>query len=360
MDDRIFHKEAISLRDAGHEVVIICGGPRDAERTVDGIRLIEVSPGTGLPRGPFRRRKMVGRARYLEPDLVHAHEPDSLGIACRVKDSLGARVIYDAHENYPVLAGIGGESWPRRKLHEFRLTGYEKKFCPRADYIFAATDPLTDLFEGYGPPVSALYNYPRTELFHPAEDAEMKTRYLGKKVFVYAGSLRRSRGPSRMVDSIIGLSCSHPSVLLSVMSPHPIEPLIGEIGRDLRKHFDFHGFVEHTQVPRYLTVGLAGLLLLDRTPAYQVAAPIKMFEYMACGLPVIASRLQELSKFIEPHGAGILVGEGVGELLEAMKRCIESPGEATEMGLRGLRAVRERYNWSESEKVLLQAYSKLV
>jgi len=359
MDDRIFYKEAISLRDGGHQVTVVAGGSRDREATVDGIRIIEVSPGRGRPRGLLRRRRLTRVALNLAPDVIHSHEPDSLGIACRVKEERRSRVVYDAHENYQGLAATGEGSWIRRKAIASRLRAYEERCCPRADLIFAATEPLGHLLEMHGPVVNPLYNYPRTEIFHPEEDPEISNRYSGKSVFVYAGSLRRSRGPGRMVSSILELSREYPDLMLSILSPHPVDPLLEGLDPMEREHFDYHGFIQHTRVPRYLTVGLAGLVLLDRIPTYQIAAPIKMFEYMACGIPVIATRLEELSRFLEPNDAGILVGEDDDELVEAMRTMLDHPGVASEMGGRGMRAVEGRYNWSVSERTLLRSYEDL-
>jgi glycosyltransferase involved in cell wall biosynthesis len=324
-----------------------------------GVEIIEVSPGRGFPRGVFRRKRMAKVALKLEPDMVHCHEPDSLKIACTLKDGVGSRVVYDAHENYSLLAAMGDTSWAKRGILVRRMAGYEERCCSKTDFIFAATEPLGRLLQGYGPPVQPLYNFPRTEIFHPQKDAGMLERYGGRRVFVYTGSLARSRRPRRMVDSTLALSREYPDVVLSVLGPHPTRPLIEDLGPGERTHIEYHGFVEHPKVPLFLSVGLAGIVLLDDVPPYRVAAPIKMFEYMACGLPVIATRLAELSRFIEPHRAGILIEDDGSELLEAMKSIIEHPEESKQMGQRGLEAVRDEYNWSVSEKILNQAYEKL-
>src|SRR5262249_3764931 len=67
------------------------------------------------------------------------------------------------------------------------------------------------------------------------------------------------------------------------------------------------GFLERPKVLEVLREARAGLVLIHPEPRYQVAYPIKMFEYMAAGIPVIASDFPLWRQIVEGAGCGLLV-----------------------------------------------------
>ena len=74
-------------------------------------------------------------------------------------------------------------------------------------------------------------------------------------------------------------------------------------------------------------------------------SPIKVFEYMACGKPVVASRIEGL-EFIEAEGAGRLTApEDIIGLEEALNELIDEPRKRADMGQKGMQIARERFSW---------------
>jgi glycosyltransferase involved in cell wall biosynthesis len=82
-------------------------------------------------------------------------------------------------------------------------------------------------------------------------------------------------------------------------------------------------------------------------------SPIKVFEYMACGKPVVTSRIEGL-EFVEAEGVGRLtLPEDIIGLEEALKELIKEPRKRAEMGQRGMWIARERFSW-ESRVVQIE------
>jgi len=74
-------------------------------------------------------------------------------------------------------------------------------------------------------------------------------------------------------------------------------------------------------------------------------SPLKVFEYMACGKPVVSTRVEGL-EFIEEQGAGRLAQPGdVKGLAEALGELIQNTEKRREMGLKGLQIAREKFDW---------------
>jgi glycosyltransferase involved in cell wall biosynthesis len=109
-----------------------------------------------------------------------------------------------------------------------------------------------------------------------------------------------------------------------------------------------------------LSKAVAGLVVLKPLQSFQEALPVKMFEYMAAGLPVIASDFPLWRTIIDGEKCGILVDPlDPQALASTMSWILEHPAEAAEMGKRGRAAVRERYNWESEARALLGFYDAL-
>jgi glycosyltransferase involved in cell wall biosynthesis len=105
----------------------------------------------------------------------------------------------------------------------------------------------------------------------------------------------------------------------------------------------------------------AGLVTLHPTPAYLEAYPVKMFEYMAAGLPVIASDFPLWRSIITKEQCGLLVDPlDPKALAKAMRWVLENPVEAEAMGRRGREAVLTTYNWDAEAAKLKVLYRKIL
>jgi len=132
------------------------------------------------------------------------------------------------------------------------------------------------------------------------------------------------------------------------------EEEVNRIG--LSSYFVFTGMIDYPQVPWY--INLADICVLFKRSLKSGYSPIKLYEYMACGKPIVATRVKGL-EFIETEGSGRLiepedsvsVGVALVELLKdgEMRRV---------MGRKGFRIARERFSWASKaakiEKMLLE------
>jgi len=90
-------------------------------------------------------------------------------------------------------------------------------------------------------------------------------------------------------------------------------------------------------------------------------SPLKLFEYLACGRPVIASRVNGVKEIVEEGQCGYLFAVGDAEKL--MKRIIRSCQEREalqEMGLRGRKLVENKYTWRAAAERIVGVLNELV
>lgn len=120
------------------------------------------------------------------------------------------------------------------------------------------------------------------------------------------------------------------------------------------------GFLTRAEIRMIFGRSMAGLVTLHPTPACLGSFPVKKFEYMAAGLPVIASNFP-LWREIEGNECGVCVDPfDPVAIAAAIDRLVDDSDLARRMGENGRRAVHERYNWGVEEKKLLALYGKLL
>jgi glycosyltransferase involved in cell wall biosynthesis len=116
--------------------------------------------------------------------------------------------------------------------------------------------------------------------------------------------------------------------------------------------FIFSGPVAYQEVPNYINA--ADIMVAPYNPnrdemrkRYGIGSPIKIFEYMACGKPVVTTDLKLITDIVQKRKTGLIVPPGdVNKLAESLIELIDNPQEAREMGQRARRTVEHQYSWS--------------
>jgi glycosyltransferase involved in cell wall biosynthesis len=128
----------------------------------------------------------------------------------------------------------------------------------------------------------------------------------------------------------------------------------------LESQVEMVGWVPFDQVPARLASADVALAVLQPIERYAVALPVKLFEYMACSLPVIISDFPANRAVVAGADCGILVDPSdVDAVAAAMAGLIADPTEARRLGANGRRAFEVQYNWQALEPKLLALYYEL-
>jgi len=103
-----------------------------------------------------------------------------------------------------------------------------------------------------------------------------------------------------------------------------------------------------------------GIVTFHPEPNHLFSSPVKMFEYMSAGIPVIVSNFPLWKEIVEGNNCGICVDPlNPEEIANAIKYIFENPAEAKKMGENGKTAVLEKYNWEKESEKLIEVYTRL-
>ena len=130
--------------------------------------------------------------------------------------------------------------------------------------------------------------------------------------------------------------------------------------RSVRAFENAPGHLDRDGIGRLLAASRAGLVTLHPTVNHLDALPVKMFEYMAAGIPVIASDFPLWRGIVDGAGCGLCVDpRDPAAIAAAIDYLAGHPEIARRMGENGRAAVHARYNWRTESTKLIAFYAQL-
>lgn len=359
-DHRVL-KEALTLRESGHDVTLIAQRDDDSypqERVEHGFRVVRLL----MHKWPIRKGRYAEyflraakKAVALKGDVFHAHDLDTLvpaAIAARLRRK---PLVYDSHELFTethFLIGRGRET----RIWEF----IEKRLIPQCANVITVSDPIADeMVARYGiaRPIVLRniprYEQPRTPVpFFPSESSA------DSLTFLCQGYLQPGRGLDQIVRAMKPLA-PHRLVILGD-GPERDTLLALRASENLEERVLIHPAVPLAELPSRTVSADVGLIAYSMASLnFRYALPNKFFEYIMAGVPVITTAIPEIAKLVERYEVGVIVEEPTEEALaDAMNRLAQDPERRRTLRKNCLRTAKELC-WQEEEKKLLKIYESL-
>jgi glycosyltransferase involved in cell wall biosynthesis len=349
-DVRIFHKECISLAKNGYDVTLIACGEREYEEIKNGVKCISlyVPVKNRLERMIKRPKAIYKKALEIDTYIYHFHDPELLPVGKKLKRK-GKKVIYDAHEDLP--RQILQKDWIPDSLKRSISVIFEfieNSYVKQMDAVVTVTEYIAKRFQKVAKRVIVCANYASVSEFNKIPDFNKRNNSV-----CYIGGISKLRGIEEVVAA-----CEKAGITLNLAGEFENEMLKTKILAN--KSVNYLGYLSREGIQNILTLSFAGVVTFLPAPNHNNACPNKIFEYMASGIPVIASNFEKWIPIIEGNYAGICVNPtSIEEISNAIKYLKENPQTAIEMGKNGRRAFEEKYNWQVEEKKLLQLYNSL-
>jgi glycosyltransferase involved in cell wall biosynthesis len=396
-DARVW-REAQALQKKGHEVQVVAllgPGLLTFEKTSNGIQIERVSRGPGSSlRGvsdPTRnvsaqtnlkvklKRFVVQVVRYaaktplsgwvqagidsrmkilvlqFKPDVIHAHDLETLKLASDLKQELGIPLIYDSHE-------IASERNHHTRSQKRKAGIKEAKLIHNADSIIMVSNGCAQFTaEKYGITLPAVVM--NTPDFDPAASKVRDLRKAlnipaGNIVLVHQGSLQRNRGIEESIEAVLDIP-NVTYVIIGYGQHRPfLEDFVSKTG--LSEKVKFFGPVPADELIEWTASADIGICtIIGKTKSYLYAMPNKLFEYTMAGLPVVASNYPDMGQFVTGNKMGVTCNpESPESITAAILSLVNNSVLRHELGL-GAKGARNEFNWKKEQRKLHDIYAKL-
>jgi len=231
---------------------------------------------------------------------------------------------------------------------------FEDKIIKRISGVITVTPDLEKRFIKNNKNVVQVLNYPKVEEF-TIDDAQGLSK---QNAVCYVGAISKVRGVLGMVEA---MQYSNGTKLLLGGKFENEELRNQAIASNGWQHVEELGFLSREEVKNTLLKSVAGLVVLEPTESYLESIPVKMFEYMVAGIPVIASDFPYWRELISEEDCALFVDPMNPEAIaKAITELSNDREMAKQMGKRGRKAILEKFNWANEEKKLLDFYKKVL
>jgi glycosyltransferase involved in cell wall biosynthesis len=345
-DSRIVYREGAALVDAGFKAKLII--PHTTDDEVAGVKIRAAK----MP--VTKWDKLVGSSWQIfrmalsesRKAVYHIHDHKLLFIAYLLRLT-GRKVLYDAHEDLPLH--ISYQHWiPGWFKPVYGLFFRVLEWC--SPFVFnrvICSEPLIARHFPKGK-VEPIQTFPKKSDFDFVVDKQKKP-----SIF-YSGTLTVPRGIDFLVETL--------DTLWSEMEfefhfagkfspPELVQRLEG------KPYFVNHGLLPLPQAYRVQASCAIGIYLPTNIPRYTINRPIKLYEFLATGTPLVTFDFGFTGELISKTKSGVAVP--YGDTTAAAKACAELLNDEklrAELGANGKRVVFEEFNWEHEAEKLVGIY----
>jgi len=299
-------------------------------------------------------------------DLIYARDFHTVIIALIPRLLFKKKLVFEINGLASKEQRLKGDSVVSSIL-AFLIEKTEKLATKYSDRIVAVTPQIASYlvtrFDCQQSKVEVVTNGVNTKKFYPVQDkrilAEWRRRLgiaEGEIVVAFVGNLAPWQGVESLIQVAPTLLRDHDNIRFLIIGDgvlkDELKANVNKLG--ISKNFIFTGMIDYKLIPLYINITDVCVLLKRRLASGY--SPIKVYEYMACGKPIVASRVEGL-EFVETEGVGRLVeSENIPNIGEVLRDLLKNSQKRMEMGLKGYQLARQRFDWeskvAQIEKIL--------
>jgi len=238
----------------------------------------------------------------------------------------------------------------------------------KADLVLPTTKRFKEYLAKKGIERSKMMPYPNgidMRRFSSAGGEEIRKRYRleDSNVIIYVGTMEKERYLDVLIHAFSKVREKKENVKLLMVGDGRDKTNLEKLANDLRIRGDviFTGQVYFDGVPNFIAAADIGVSPVPPLDFYKLSSPIKMFEYMAMGKPVVANEeIPEQEEVIRESGGGILVKFEDESFAEGIIKLLDNPDEAKERGKRGHEWVVKNRSYENMARQVEKKYYELL
>ena len=376
-DGRVFYKEAISLAKAGYDVTILA--PSIDKKSLGRRREVDL-PATGslikhgvkfeyyyynkmIPklfglRNYFTLRSVLHKIEEINADVCHFHEDRiSFDVCLEVKKRFpDKKIVYDFHEFFQI-------KYREKIRHPEQLLKYidiENKIIAAADMIITVSDFITAYFKILkAKEVVTIMNCQSKAIFQDrAMDADQDATFF----VCHEGRMIFDRGLKLILE-----------VANCIREPNIKFLIIGDLAKfekiyfqnkidEYRLHdkFEITGWLNYDEIDNYFLKAKLGIFFMQSINGRSGIAN-KFFNYLRYGIPILSLDVPSTNDIITQYNCGYIFKETDPELIaKQIEDLYRDKSLYQKISENSKNAFEQKYNWETMEKILVNAYEKLL
>lgn len=355
-DTRIFFKECISIaKNTNYSIALWVrdGRPPEIHSNVK-IENLGTAPKNRVDRFISGIASLATKSIVRKPDLIHIHDPELVTLI-PLWITVGIDVIFDMHENIPKDISSKHYLSKSQKAIIFVLYRIFERILILSTAVICAENSYAQYYPWLKRKATIL-NYPRIA------SIPSKAR-IQKYTFGYLGSVSHNRGIISATKAIKRLrGTGVPATFLCIGPIDPkvqVAPLFSEAVHE--GWLEAPGRIQADKAWPLIAQCRIGLAILDNEDNFTTSYPTKIFEYMAIGIPIIASDFPLYKETVDRAQCGITVSpDSEKEIFDAMRLLATNETIASELGNNGRLSVSSHYSWESEEEKLNSLYEGLI
>jgi glycosyltransferase involved in cell wall biosynthesis len=345
--DQRVQKVSLSLYEAGYDVLLV-GRKLKESRSFDSAY-------------PFKRFQLIFEKGFLfyaefsirlfffllfkRVDIVLSNDTDTLMPNFLIAKIRRKKLVFDAHELFSEMPEV-----TNRKIVKAIWISIENIIFPHLKNCYTVCQSIADYYnKRYGINMQVIHNFSYTEREKPIP----KLDFEGKKIILYQGAVNVGRGIEWVIDAmpfiqnavlvIIGKGDIYSQLKLKVRA------------MNLNNKVIFVGKVNPTELPAYTCSASIGLCLLEHNGlSYYFSLPNRIFDFMAAGVPVLATDFPEIANVVKTHRTGKVISHyEPAYLAETIQNMLLEWSETEKERLKDL---SKNFCWEQEEKKLISIF----
>jgi glycosyltransferase involved in cell wall biosynthesis len=304
----------------------------------------------------YYKKLFLKKALEIPADIYVAHDLPLLPVAHFCAKKYSSKLVYDSHELY---------CSQEFSSHEQAMwKAVESKYIHDCDKVITINHSIaTELCKQYGiNNVEVVHN--AEKIIHSNEHviSKIKTQIGIKKdirILLYQGSITEQHNLEVLVDAISLLDREDLHLLYLGDGPY-VKTLKKYINKkQLSSKIHYHPAVSQDKLMQYTVVADIGIIPYQPTCLNNyLCTPNKLFEYISAGLPIIATDLPELRKFVHNNQIGLVGNTSAAIAIAHMLSEMLEP-QSYAFFKKNVIALREKIDWETEAATLIKIYQDL-
>ncbi len=304
---------------------------------------------------------LLRKLLFLKPAICLCSEPDAWLVAIITKKLVGCKVVVDLREVYEDR----GLAFPRTMQRSVQklLRSLMKSLSKYTDEVIHVSEERKRIYGYLNKEGVVIGNYPEISSFR-LDSCDIHAKMAPESIIaIHAGALRASYAAQQFLDAMKLVAEVVPNIKFIVLGG-----VAGSLSNmNLVAALSKAGILElveqipPSEVACWLAISDIGIsLVLPIDKSHFLAAPQKLYEYLAMGLPVVGANVPTIQKVLVENDCGLVVDPtSPTEIASAIIRLAQDEDLRNKMSENGRRAAETQFNWENEAGILRAVFQSL-